>query len=136
MTTRNWTQKLLPLPQEFSVADSLHLAANRIRVSVTGDEPQLQQAGQTLRQAIGASGTGRADLTIEVGTYADLADHYPLQDLSRLPNAEQAYQIITISAERIVICGHGPVGGLYGACTMARLLKTPAGRRIHGRNRR
>jgi len=131
MTTRNWTQKLLPLPQEFFVADSLHLAANRIRVSVTGDEPQLQQAGQTLRQAIGASGTGRADLTIEVGTYADLADHYPLQDLSRLPNAEQAYQIMTISAERIVICGHGPVGGLYGACTMARLLKTPAGRRIH-----
>ena len=81
--------------------------------------------------AIGASSTGQAKLTIEIGTHADLAQHYPLQDLGHLANAEQAYQIATISDERIVICGHGPVGGFYGACTMAQLLSTPAGRRIH-----
>ncbi|MBT5962613.1 MAG: hypothetical protein HOG99_13790 [Gemmatimonadetes bacterium] len=131
MTTHNWTQKLLPLPQEFAAEGSRHVAANRIRVTIVGDAPQLQQAGQILRQAIGASGTDRVELTIEVGTYADQSEQHPLQDLSHLANAEQAYQITTVSDDRIVISGQGPVGGVYGAMTMAQLLTAPAGRRIH-----
>ncbi|MBT7862683.1 MAG: hypothetical protein HN712_20375 [Gemmatimonadetes bacterium] len=136
MSDINWPQSLLPLPQEFCVTGSRRIPAAAIHVRVRDDEPSLQEGARILCEAIGADHRQPARLTIDIATMDGFTgDNAPtdsesgqLQLLARLPNAAQSYQIHTISDERIIIAGHTPVGGLYGALTMAQLLTAGKGR--------
>lgn len=124
MTNFDWTRHLLPLPQEFTAHGSRRYPATGIRVRAADDTAPVQEGVRILQEAIGVAPKGAARLTIELGTRTDLmaTGVEGLDDLSRLPNAAQSYQIRTLSPTRIVIAGDESVGALYGAMTLAQLL--------------
>ncbi|HJN26817.1 MAG TPA: hypothetical protein QF604_02760 [Candidatus Latescibacteria bacterium] len=123
MTTTDWTRHLLPLPQKTTLGASRTVSPAALRIRQRGRDEILRVGTQLLRDAVGVECDEQPQLTIELGTYEKLAGHQPVQDLSSLPNSDQAYQIVTVSPELIVICGQTSVGCLYGAMTMAQLIE-------------
>ncbi len=124
-----WADRLLPLPQEISIAGAVTACVSEIKIiPPTGFSPLSAQAMAELMPLMPAAADAKPAITIKfalvgqapAGRYRDL-----LARLPKLPNADQAYAIVAEqfrSDAEITVIANTDVGLLYGALTLRQLL--------------
>ncbi len=130
---------LLPLPKEISFDSTVSLKASLIEVRI----PEDPRANEELVASILKESLGRSDdqskeksaFTILVGLLDSEGKvegiEIPGADrLSSLPNKEQAYRIVPIGEDTLVLAALHPAGLAFGARTLGQLI---AGRSSEGK---
>ncbi len=127
-----WTDRLLPLPREISIAGAVTARVSEIEIiPPSGFSPVSAQAVAQLTPLMPAATDAKPAITIKF-TLVSQAPAGRDQDLcarlSKLPNADQAYAIVAeqrTSGAEISIIANTDVGLLYGALTLRQLLGLP-----------
>jgi len=126
-----WTERVIPLPKEIAVKDSMIIRAGEIKIHpYSSDAPQIKTA---LGLFNGFTQNEIKNVLVEISMEltGDKDSRVPEQlreRLSKLPNKEQAYAILSLegkkkSALEIIVVANAPTGLLYGARTLEQLLK-------------
>ncbi len=129
-----WTDRVIPLPQEISIRQSVRVKAGEIHLADLPDNsPPLQTLRENLKSFALAPDTAHARVVIRchlagIGTNA-LAPSL-LDRLKNLPNPEQAYVIFSgeDSGRQVVhLAANTPVGLLYASGTLRHLIAPQPG---------
>ncbi len=131
-TDAPWTGRLLPLPQEISIAGAVTARVSEITIiPPPGFSPVSAQAVAELMPLMPASAAAKPAITIKfvlVNQAAAGRHRELLARLPKLPNADQAYAIAAEQQKpgaEIAIIANTDVGLLYGALTLRQLLGLP-----------
>lgn len=108
---------MLPLPQRFDAGQAIDCAPGSIEISTQIDDPTVDEAVRQLRDA-----AGPCDESVQLRIELQLDDGAD-DELAGLPNARQAYRIAPQGEAEFRITATTSVGLLYGALTMAQLLR-------------
>lgn len=123
---RRWTNRLIPLPKEITVDSSVKVRADRIEVEdFTPTEPRAETALWLLRTFAAGGHPETAEVTFSLhltGKSREVPEEIAAR-LSGLPNAEQAYAIVSRKEGReILLIANDAEGLLYAVRTMLHLV--------------
>ncbi len=122
-----WTDRVIPLPKEVKVSGAVKLSADKVKIDNRLKDPA--NAGITaawlLDSQFGGDTPEKPELTVTLCLAKEAGNLVPealKSRLAKLPNANQAYAIVSDkNAKRIVLTGNTPVGVLYAARTFLQI---------------
>lgn len=131
--TKAWLRHVIPLPKEIQFEGFTTVKPAEAAVRVRGGGSDIERAAAVLltralgQDADSAAGSSRLELLVGVcsreGRLGDL--QVPGADkLATKPNQEQAYAIVPLLPNRLLLTGLDERGVYYAALTMAQLLQT------------
>lgn len=125
-----WKNYLLPLPKEIIIHKQVQINPSEIAIHNESDhDEQSKQATKELRKVFaersncvpkGDSFTIKLALPNKKDRIEDT--DVDVSDLRELPNMEQAYKILPIADNCLIITAIKSIGLFYGACTIKQLL--------------
>ncbi len=128
-----WVRWLIPLPKQIAIQQKVELSASDVKLTSLGDSsPAVKTAAEQIRslfkQKAGAdcrSGgfeiiLGVCDASGKLGSSSIMG----ARKLASLPNAEQAYLIRPLGANRLVLTALNERGVYYAAQTLCQLLES------------
>ncbi|UCH35390.1 MAG: hypothetical protein JSV65_03300 [Armatimonadota bacterium] len=130
-TSVDWAVRVIPLPQEMTITGGLATTAVRIHVVPPAESPPpVVTALEIIRSfALGGEDSPcRIRLALSSDGDARLPDGLAAR-FSALPNSDQAYAILsreTDGGAEIVLAANAPLGLLYAARTLQRLISPPS----------
>ncbi|MBM3476825.1 MAG: hypothetical protein FJX75_26430 [Armatimonadetes bacterium] len=129
---RGWLRHLLPLPKDIAIEQKVTVPLDVIRLEADPAEGELVQAAvgeltELLGESIGAASRPDNLLTIRLERAQPMeARVLPvpgLDQLAKLPNAEQAYLITPLAGSGIAVAALDAQGLYYGCKTLQQLLR-------------
>ena len=124
MDQLQWAERVIPLPKELSVDESIVLRADRVLCVRDAPGSPAVETAVGLVKAFALGRSVDAEFTVRLA----LAENAPkwvgadaLERLRGLPNADQAYLIVPSSRE-LALVANTPVGLLYAARTLSQLV--------------
>lgn len=116
-----WQDHLVPLPKQVQIDRKLTLPPSRVAIAAPAQPSMLlQQTVKELHACLRQPNKAVKDAQFTIELKLLPSDH---AELSRLKNAEQAYQILPGPADSLIIQAIRPAGLYYGAKTLQQLLR-------------